>query len=277
MDDLDGSYTKLQNLVDVFEEWHKTNPDEYRQCFANLSLGDLASVLVQADLCALNDPWNESDGYNEAKWVTVAHSATEALEQAGLARIVEKAVVPAIMDLFARSGYNLMSSRQTRSLSAFYLHVQKLFPKDSAILTKLREQVIRYIQEQLQDISVAIVVNPLTLPSEENMELREVMRAATVGQMHRLEKILRNLLMHWAPILQVDDDFVGMVLDFISSKFLFLLSSLHSVEGGLFTATPADVFGGVWNCLKATGWLERPEWMIQAAPLHASAIAYKLD
>jgi hypothetical protein len=282
MDDLDDTYTKLQNIVGVFQEWYKMNPEEYRQCFASLSLGDLASVLVKADLCSLNDPWNESEGYNEAKWIPVAHGATEALDQAGLARIVEQAVIPALTDLFARSGYNLISSRQARSLSAFYLQVQTLIPENSAILSKLRQQVTSYIQAQLQDISVAILFNPLVLPSatvvEDDAELREAIHAATAGQMHRLGKIGRNLLVHWSPILQVDDDFIGMLLDFISNKFLFLLSSLHGVEqASQFAATPADVFGGVWNAVKATGWLERPEWMIQAAPLHASAIAYKLD
>jgi hypothetical protein len=281
MDDLDDTYTKLQNIVGVFEEWYKMNPEEYRQCFASLSLGDLASVLVKADLCSLNDPWNESEGYNEAKWIPVAHGATEALDQAGLARIVEKAVIPALTDLFARSGYNLISSRQARSLSAFYLQVQTLIPENSAILSKLRQQVTSYIQAQLQDISVAILFNPLVLPSatvvEDDAELREAIHAATAGQMHRLGKIGRNLLVHWSPILQVDDDFIGMLLDFISNKFLFLLSSLHGVEQAQFAATPADVFGVVWNAVKATGWLERPEWMIQASPLRAAAMAYKLD
>jgi hypothetical protein len=93
--------------------------------------------------------------------------------------------------------------------------------------------------------------------------------------MHRLEKIARNVLKHWSPILSVDDEFIGMMLDFISNKFLFLLSSLHGVEqASQFAATPADVFGGVWNAVKATGWLERPEWMIQASPICAAAIAY---
>jgi hypothetical protein len=305
IDDLDDSYTKLQNLVAVFEEWYKMNPEEYRQCFASLSLGDLASVLVQADLCSLNDPWNESEGYNEAKWIAVAHGAggTEALHQTGVVRIVEKAVIPALTDLFARSGYNLISTRQARSLSAFYLHIQTLFPENSAILLELRQQITKYMQGQLQDISVAILFNPpLVLPSvpaapatatavvgEGAEELREAIHAATVSQMHRLDRIARNLLTHWSPILGVDDEFIGMVLDFISNKFLFLLSSLHGGSGGggvsgggieqasQFEATPADVFGGVWDAVKATGWLERPEWMIQAAPICAAAIAYGIN
>jgi hypothetical protein len=62
MDDLDDTYTQLQNLVGVFEEWYTMNREEYEQCFASLSLCDLASVLVKADLCSLHDPWNESEG-----------------------------------------------------------------------------------------------------------------------------------------------------------------------------------------------------------------------
>jgi hypothetical protein len=277
MNDLDDEYTKLQNIVTVFEEWRLANAEEYRQCFASLSLGDLASVLIQADLCHLHDPWNESDGYKEAKWIAIAHGATNTLGFAGLARIMEKAVFPAVSDLLDRSGYNLASSKQTRSLTTFYRHVQKLFPEDSDMLQKLRGRVSAYLQEQLQEIAIPILRRPMVLPATEPTDLIAALATATTGQMHRIRKIVGNVLMHWSIILPADDVFIGTVLDFLSTRFLFLLSSLQGLEQPQFAATPTDVFGEVWSLLQGTRWLDRPEWMIQAAPLRAAAIAYNIN
>ena len=54
--EVDDEYTKLSNLIAIFAKWAKTHPEEYRQCFASMSLADLASVLVQADLCSSHHP-----------------------------------------------------------------------------------------------------------------------------------------------------------------------------------------------------------------------------
>jgi hypothetical protein len=63
LEQIDVKYTCLQNLVDLFATWQRAYPQEYQACYASLTLADLASVLVSAEMIgSLNDPWNESCG-----------------------------------------------------------------------------------------------------------------------------------------------------------------------------------------------------------------------
>lgn len=278
MDDLREEYTSLQNLVNLFEEWRSAYPGEYKQCFASLSLADLAGILVQAELCALNDPWNESGGYNEAKWTAVVHLALEkgTLDQAAVERLLQKWVFPTIADLLDKTGINLTSSRQTRSLSEFVSYIQKLVPLDSPVWRKVHKLLTAYVAQSLADMAIPIVgktAHSPRLPIQRE-ELDEARYAATQGQLHRLKKTLENLLVYWAPIMQNYPQFCDLILHFISNKFLFLLSSLKGTDQDGLAETPAEVFRAVFQSLSKVGWLDSPECILQAAPIRAAAAVY---
>jgi hypothetical protein len=264
--DLQEEFTMLQNLVDLFDEWHSAYPEEYKQCYASLSLADLAGILIQSELCAMSDPWNESGGYNEAKWTAVVHSAMDkgTIDQAALERLLQNWVFPAISDLLGKSGINLTSSRQTRSLSKFISHVQKVVPAGDPVWTKLHELLFSFAEQSLADIAIPIVIKPAhstSFPSGQE-------------ELYRIKKILKNLLLYWAPIMQNEPGFCDLVLHFISSKLLFVLSSLHgTVQEGL-AESPADVFQEVFQNLSSTGWLDYPEYMVEATMIQAAAAVY---
>lgn len=275
--DLDEEYTKLQGLVDVFEEWHAAYPEEYKQCFTSLSLADLASVLVRVELCSLNDPWNESSGYNEGKWTAVIQSAKRsgALDDAGLERLVEKAVFPSVSNLLDNSGVNLSSKRQTESMGHFMLNVKHILPPESIVLNRLLEKLAAYVQKFLKEIAIPIPRQTTTIAVQtEDGQLKDAVHGVGTGQMHRTKKVLINLLVSWAPILQDNIEFADAVLDFIGTKFIFLLSSLKGFEQPRFSATPNDAFCEVWEALQRTKWLNQPEFMLSAAPIRAAASVY---
>lgn len=277
--ELDEEFTCLQNLVNVFEEWKQRYGDDYRQCYASLSLADLASVLILTELCALNDPWNESGGYNEGKWIAVIKSATDLglLDGPGVERILEKSVYPSVADLLKRSGYAIMSSRQSAALSSFVKHVMKIAPPHSPSMDKTKRKLQVYIAMSLLDISIPIVRrdSQSTLVSE---ELEEVLDGATVGQMHSLQKLLLNVITYWGPVLGTDDAFVESVLDFISNKFLFFLSSLQQdVTGSTFSESPAELFREVWDALLPLGWLNDPKWMLRTLAIRAACSAFTVE
>lgn len=276
LDELDEHYKTLNNLVDVFHEWQQAYGQDYDQCFATLSLGDLASIMVQVQLSALNDPWDESKVDIEANWATVVHEASRmsVLDQAGVERIFEKSIVPALSDTLNRLGYNLASSRQTRSLCTFYRNALKIIPSESTVVLKLRDILVSYVQQQLQDLAIPTVRKEAMAQSLDSEEIKEAVQGATVGQVRRIKKILLNLLTHWASILGGSDDFCVLILDFVSSKFLFLLSSI-STFSQLYFQSAADSFNTVWEALQLTGWLDRPEWLVQGATLRAAAAAYQ--
>jgi hypothetical protein len=273
--ELDEEYTSLSNLFLMFQEWLKTYPEEYAQCYAALSLADLSSVLILAEMCSLNDPWDESKGYNAGKWIAMVHSARESaiLDDAGTERILEKAVIPVLSDLLDRRGYNLVSTRQTIALSQFWKHLQRISSPNSVVLPNMNNRLVDYIKSHLDNVAIPIVHKSCTnLPPD----LKDAMDGATVGQMHRIKKVLVDLIHYWAPILGHNDRFIQIVLDFLSNNFLYLLSSLQGFPQPRFQESPADVFRVVWSVLVKTTWLERPEWMLQAAPLRAAAAVYQL-
>jgi hypothetical protein len=277
MQELDDEFTSLQNLVNVFAEWKEQYPDDYSQCYASLSLADLSSVLILAELCALNDPWNESGGYNEGKWIAVIKDALDRglLDEAGFERMLEKSVSPSVADLLHRSGYAIMSSRQSAALSSFLRHVTKIEPPSgSASLAKTKRKIEEYIALSLLDVSIPIVRND-PHNTQVSDELDEVLGGATVGQMHSLQKLLLNIVTYWGPILGSDDAFVETVLDFISSKFLFLLSSLQQdAAASKFSESPVEVFREIWDALLPTGWLSDPKWMLRTVAIRAGYAAF---
>lgn len=50
-DELDDRYCSLSALQDLFLSWSKHSPDDYKRCYAKLSLVDLSAVLVNAETC----------------------------------------------------------------------------------------------------------------------------------------------------------------------------------------------------------------------------------
>jgi hypothetical protein len=282
MEELEEKYTWLHSLFDMFEEWRKLYPDEYKECFASLSLADLASILVQTELCSLNDPWNESEGYNEAKWTAVVHGALEAgtMDQPAVERLFEKSVLPAINDILDKEGINLVSVRQTRSFATFVSHLQKLLPNESNIWNELDKRLTAFVEKTLLEIAIPLVrkeTNDHIHVPDENVDEVDEARNCAWGQLYRIKRVLINLLAYWAPIVKNDEIFVEVMLQFMSNQFLFLLSSLKSKEQDPLAESTADVFGAVYKALSPTGWLDFPENITSAAPIRAAAAAFGIE
>ena len=51
IDELESDYVSMLNLLEIFQKWKTAYPEEYRQCYAALSLGDLASILIKMEFC----------------------------------------------------------------------------------------------------------------------------------------------------------------------------------------------------------------------------------
>jgi len=282
VEELEEKYTLLQALVDLFGEWRREHPEEYKQCFASLSLADLASILVQTELCSLNDPWNESQGYNEAKWTTIVHNALETgvMDQPAVERLFEKCVQPAIDDILDKEGINLVSTRQTQSFATFVSHLQKLLPNESAVWKVLYNLLTSYSKKTLTEMAIPIIRKETSAHvhvPEESVEEVEEARNCTWGQMYRIKRVLCNLITHWAPIMHEDEAFIDIILHFTSNKFLFLLSSLNGMEQDDLAESPTDVFCAVYHALCQTGWLEYPEYLLLAAPIRAAAAAFGIE
>jgi hypothetical protein len=297
-------YTSLQQLFELFAQWKRSFPVEYKECYASLTLADLATVLILVELLSLNDPLNESGGHNEAKWITSvcrhydcttlseSHSvkddasAVKLFDKESIERLVSKAVLPTLQDLLSeKRTYNLLSARQGKALSTFFMNAKRLLPQDHVILRMLYRVVVDYISNALQDVSLPLIVQQsvtierleqVTDPEEKEL-LGQSIHDATIGQIERVKKITLNLLDCWAKILPVDCGLPSVILDFVASKVVPLLSALQNWHWPTLAESPADIFLQLWQEIQKYDWLDRPENIIHSTVLRATAEAFQSD
>ena len=270
---VEEEYTELSNLIRIFATWARTYPEEYKQCFASLSLADLASILVQVDLCSAHHPlhWQDTKESSELPWIedlkTIPTGDITEEEDTPTYRMVDKVLIPAFLELLDEGAYDISSSKQTRSLAAFYWRICNIFPSENPMTLQLKGRVVKYLQDGLDNIAIPI----LTAGARDHSisdDVQEAIHYATSGQVYRIQKFVCNVT-HWR-ILDVAEP----MLDFVSSKYLFLLSSLQA-QG--CTDIASQGFRGIWDALQPTTWLARPELMLQAAPIRAAAAVYDIS
>jgi len=309
LEELEEDYTEFAKLVAIFRKWRASYPEDYRQCYANLSLGDLAGVLVHVELCKVrSSPGNckgwldglssDGDAYNSyglfqwAQELTLQGDANNPesslpLEEA-IGRVVEKCFIPVLTNALDKSAYNLVSKKQSRSLSLLYAKLFDLKSERSVPgLEALTSRFVDYLRSSLENVAI-VILNKADIDSTTNTsmaddkddsrcfkkpEVKDAIRGATAGQLHRLSKMLVNILTYWSRQLQGKEckGFEDFLLDFLSSKYLFLLSSLRGRSDGI-----TEAFLSVWNLLQTTKWLDQPGRMLQAAPLRAAAVAFNV-
>jgi hypothetical protein len=285
LNEIDENYTTLHRLIEFFTEWYKVYPMDYRVAFANQCFIDLATVLVQAELCSLNDPWNESGGYNESKWIVAVHRAmdTGICDVSSVERLFQRCIIPALADIWFNEGINLISSRQTRSICTFLSHVQKLLPAAHPQWIELGSHLTKHLIHSFDEMTIPILkidakIEQANIATQSMCEeLDEAIFAATFGQLHRIKKMLTNVLLYWVPTLPPSAELRTLLLQFISNKLITLLSSLnHLNRSDSLSETPSDIFQSIYQLLVLTGWLEEPNNVLVTATIRAAAIAYNI-
>ena len=266
INEVDDHFTSLVNLISLFSKWFTSYREEYMQCFAGISLADLSSVLIQVDLCSIHHPLHwQGDGFPWIKALQDISIFEVNIEESPLYRIVENVLIPAVEGILHDQAYSLISSRHTRSLATFFFETSKLLPKGIILIDKLSSQLARYIERGLQSMAIPILKAGMHPPVPD--DVFEAFNYATTWQICCIEKIMFNLMTHWAP--QLGDKLAEPILDFTSSQLLFLLPSLKRRDAS------GRLFGTVWKSLKKTNWLQRPEFMLQATLIQAAAASYQ--
>ena len=108
-------YLSISNLCTLFYDWERTYPDDYKNCYADMSLVQMTSVLVRLELCSLNvlDTTNTQDliiDVSEFKWfqdlkktIRVAGSTAEKETRPRkiLLEVVQKQIVDRLLESFS--------------------------------------------------------------------------------------------------------------------------------------------------------------------------------
>lgn len=188
----------------------------------------------------------------------------ESLEETPLYRTVDKILIPVFEDVLEQ--YDMNSLHQTKSMVTYFRDMSKLLPEGNILLDKLTSQVVDRLRRGLQDMAIPIINKESSTSDNSDVVLSEATTYSTKTQVSRIQAILSNIFIYWVPLL--GDRLADPMLDFLSSQFLYLVSSLE---------LPTTVFRVVWPSLKETQWLNRPELMVTAAPLRAAAAAFELE
>jgi hypothetical protein len=285
LNEIDENYMTLHKMIVFFNEWYKAYPMDYRAACASQCFIDLATVLVQAELCSLNDPWNESGGYNESKWIVAMHRAVDAgiCDVSSVERLFQRCIIPALSDILLNEGINLISSHQTRSMCTFLSHLQKLLPAGHTQWIDLGIHFTSHLMHSLDEMTIPILkmdakIEQANVATQSKCEeLDEAIFAATYGQLHRIKKMLTNVFLYWVPILPPSTELRTLLLHFISNKLIILLSSLnHLNRSDAVSETPSDIFQSIYQLLVRSGWLEEPNNMLVTATIRAAAKAYNI-
>ena len=261
LDEVDDDYSSLPMLTSIFALWHKKQPLDYASCHAGMSLADLASVLIQVNLCSTHHPLYWSEIGSDFPFVSLLKdmSFDGNLEETPLYRTIDKVLIPVFVDVLHQGAYNVHSSKQSVSMATYFRQVVRLIPPGNVLLSTLTNETVDYLGKALHDIVIPVVCKAVT----NDAMVAEAMGYATTIQVARIQKILSNIFVFWVPIL--GDRLANSILGFCANQFLALVASLES---------PKTEFAKVWPQL--SHWVDQPEFSVEASPLRAAASAYQL-
>ncbi|CAJ1965887.1 unnamed protein product [Cylindrotheca closterium] len=287
-EDLNQDYTSLQKLIAVFDDWKQSYPEEYRQCYAVLSLGDLAAALVQADFCktaelfSLHTMSSESKNDDSVGLLKVLEGVDDGIgleqgDSGAIQRVLEQNHVVLILEVLKESpSACFISSTRSKALCKTLKVCLERIDKDTKTYSSLQEAVFLGIQGALECISITLLKSDFDAGrSARGVAKEQVEHAVQFScreQANWIQHILVNMLEHWLVALRttsIYDAMMERILQFISGSYLLLLSSMDK-------EVAATVFAPIWIALHKNHsiFMDSPAYMIQSAPVRAAAMAY---
>ena len=193
-DELDDRYCSLAALQDLFMSWDKHSPEDYRRCYAKLSFGDMAAVLVKAETCTKINTLQctkDSDICNVADfdWVLTASSfeSSESPQEEKSSKgeasslpfneggddrdeklvcaISRKVVLPYFLLLMGEGAngemgdplYDPFSSRQTELIKGLYLFLKNMLKSDANAIQRSAQSILDVFKATLDKMAVILV------------------------------------------------------------------------------------------------------------------------
>ena len=295
LEDLDQDYTSILQLRKIFDNWFGSYYDDYRQCFATLSFGDLSAVLVQVEICKSNffcDMVSEKFKYSSNSTLPTFPTELNCLlknqevdrrmvkeNEGRLARAVEKGLLPMLTEILKENSFCLFFSSAKSSLISKLIDVAILHLDNSSNLRKQLQGLISTAISNSLD-GVAIPILKKNNKFEDNQSADVSTRFANVYLVKILQRTLCNLIVYWLPLIPLDssegENGIHSVLNFINDKYLMILSSI--VDKNNESSSAKTLFEPVWDGLNRDErkFVESPSLMMLTMPLRAAARAYQL-
>jgi len=296
LDEMDDDFTSLASLLSLFRKWDETQPEDYKQCYAHLALVDLISVFARAEFCKKLDllcleEVKEGASLEDFEWLAafkesnLLQSNSETGADAGKVKklpldlLIEKICFGKFRSFFKGSdkhkhddstwSFDPFSKRQSQSLSSFYKSLVSNL-SSPAEKNAICAFVHDYINSFLQDMAVPIVKREIAIPTKSDIETDDAYKFATLGQLHRLKKLVLNIVAFWYPTLGEPLDMAKFCLvDIIAYRFLPILEALDSSTKDAIQAKA--IFASVWDAIERVGWMGNDDLMLSSSPIRAAA------
>lgn len=238
LEDLDQEYTSVTHLKSIFDGWFTAHFDDYQQCFATLSFGDLYAVLVQVELCKSNffpdilSTVNESSSGTESSILELDRCLLDlpkeeakeeinvkkvAKENEGrLARAVEKGVLPILLKILSDTEDKdndtlfclFFSATKSSLVSTLAKDIAINRSSNSSLSNNIQNLISAAIRRALEGVSIPLFnkdVPPLQSSSE---ALDFSVRFSRKYLVQILQQALCNIIIYWFPLIDLETNSV---------------------------------------------------------------------
>ncbi|KAL7569071.1 hypothetical protein ACA910_016914 [Epithemia clementina (nom. ined.)] len=282
-------YTSLSHLINLFTEWFYHNTEQYRDCFAGLSLADLASVLVRAEICAslLDETTtipNNTNSTTQTSWIVSLQQAVSSslLDGDAMDRLLETTVVPFVVDFMQKDRLDLESPVQTQRLIQIWQNVvtHLLISTDVETGRSSKTQWKTTVGQSILDCW-KFCLNGVALPALKDDRVDDDANDTALpdvdqgSHLVRVERIVGQVKEFKAILEAVGsfDALGALVVNFLVNTFLPFLSSLNASrsKNGVQPSQVTAIFSSIWKLLESTTWLKQPDLFVQATTLQAAS------
>jgi len=252
------------NLLELFVTWQRNYPEDYKECFASMTLGDLLAVVLRMKLWL---EWMQEEPVVTLDWIGVLKTNRHLLGESGFEPIINKAIAP-----FVDSALGQFTTDDAWvQVGPLVLEiVNKLGPHPPATTSQLSNVIVYLIQRRLE--SLVAVVPSTSLPATHINEMTlDALRYTNdyIAQVQRLQSIVEDMLTNLVPVNPADERLQESVLTFVSCKYIPLLSGLDDKSKARAS------FESIWLLLKPLGWLDKDSHLALTMPIQAAASVYR--
>ena len=297
INETEEEYSTPLKLLSTFKTWRMQNKADYDQCYANLALTDLMNVFIRVEscekldlICFIKEKKDTLMSMENFSWFTalqefnVSSTNDEGVDGAhGTIGMKTQTLAPQFAEFFLSTlshqdkdygSYDPFSMEQTNSMVSFcsllFAHLNR---EGETLRGKISRSVIEHLNNFVQNLAFPVISS-----NAEDDVIDEVIIFATLGQLFRLKKLVRNLT-KWYPTLtkEVQLQLAKFCLvDVIAYRFLPIWNISERILKKDLVEETLALLKDVWKCIKDSGWLKIKDLTFSSAPLRSVVAARNL-
>jgi len=307
--EIDEEYSSAPNLILIFERWWRHYPNDYCSSYANLSLVDLLYVFIRVDFCKNLDlpciangaleqwshvemlrkfPWfdtlKELDRQVQSKEKNCKEDGNEESIKLLMKKLRRKLMNYTLGYSEGKDGkkglFDPVSEKQSLVIGTLFGSLQKiLFEQDNRLeALEFGTMMLDYLKRFLYAMAIPIlkqhVVREIFECTSNDEECLDTVLFCTLGQLHRLIKLVSNIARFWYPLFEFDlatKIAQFCLVDIVTYRLLPILGSL---QNSFCWKQAVKAFISVFETMMKAGWLDCSSLMLYSAPIRAAASRY---